>query len=232
MQDAPPGSADGLELAADGGSRMLGCLCEPFAIARVLDVPAAKRSTLPLPAFRLSLHIRHPSVSPEDISRELRLEADESFAAGEPRRSRRTAASESVHSETYWVATLDPELWPPTAPPTRVARGRRPELDPTQDLPPKSFLDPTALGGPSFQWRLTMNAMVGARSLGAMLVMVCGRLALRHREFLARLQSEGGSLTLRATVSPRALHAFKIPPQVSQWLYDLGMTLEFECLGG
>ncbi len=77
-----------------------------------------------------------------------------------------------------------------------------------------------------------MHAMAGARSLGAMLVMVCGRLALRHREFLSRLRSEGGLLTLRATVSPRALHAFKIPPEVSQWLSDLGMTLEFECLDG
>ncbi len=139
----------------------------------------------------MSLHIRHPSVSPADISRELRLEADESFAAGEPRRSRRSAAVDSVHSETYWVAALDPD-----------------------------------------QWRLAMHAMVGARSLGAMLVMVCGRLASRHREFLSRLRSEGGLLTLRATVSPRALHAFKIPPEVGQWLSDLGMTLEFECLDG
>ncbi len=148
-------------------------------------------------------------MSPADISRELRVEADESFAAGEPRRSRRTTAIDSVHSETYWVATLDPTLWA---------------------LPSMSSSASDPLADPRYEWRLAMNAMVGARSLGAMLVMVCGRLAVRHREFLARLRSEGGLLTLRAMVSPRALHAFKIPPEVSQWLSDLGMTLEFECL--
>jgi hypothetical protein len=35
--------------------------------------------------FQLSLHVRHPSVDPEEISRELGLEATESFRAGGPR---------------------------------------------------------------------------------------------------------------------------------------------------
>ncbi len=174
-------------------------------------MPAAKPSTYPVPAFRLSLHIRHPSASPADISRELQLEADECFAAGERRRSRRPAAPLSVHSESYWVATIDPERWLPTS--TR-------------------FPGPVRWDHPLRAWRLAASALPEVRSLTTMLTLACGRLALTHREFLSRLRAEGGSLALRATVAPGALRALRIPPEVSHWLSELGMTLEIECLEG
>lgn len=62
------------------------------------------------PAFCLSLHIRHPSLDPQEISRQLRLTAADAFGAGEPRRSRHSVGG-GVHGETYWAAQLDPMYW-------------------------------------------------------------------------------------------------------------------------
>lgn len=61
------------------------------------------------PTFCLSLHIRHPSLEPAQISRELQLTAEEAIGAGEPRERR--GAPAGVHGETYWVARLDPTFW-------------------------------------------------------------------------------------------------------------------------
>ncbi len=63
-----------------------------------------KRQSAQAAPFQLSLHIRHPSVDPAEISRELALESVESFRAGEPRQSRSGLAATTVHGETYWVA--------------------------------------------------------------------------------------------------------------------------------
>ncbi len=73
--------------------------------------------------YQLSLHIRHPSADPQEISRELGLEAAESFRAGEPRHSRSGVAATAVHGETYWVAVLDPFVW--SAPQSAAQRQRR-----------------------------------------------------------------------------------------------------------
>src|ERR1700683_938406 len=78
-----------------------------------------KTSTAQAMPYQLSLHVRHPSVDPEEISRELGLEATESFRAGAPRQSRSGIAATAVHGETYWVAVLDPLVW---SAPTTVAR--------------------------------------------------------------------------------------------------------------
>jgi hypothetical protein len=195
-----------------------------------LTMPAPKASRLPEPSFRLSLHIRHPSIGPEDISRELELEADESFAAGQPRRSPSGTALESVYCETYWAAALEPHPWfataggwspasPPRAP-KRIAIRR------------SEALRAAVRSAPPEEWSqlFTAGARAGAQNLGFMLSAICGWLCLRHGEFLRRIAAEGGSLTLRVTVSPRALQGFRILPQMSQWSSELGMTLEFEYL--
>lgn len=193
-------------------------------------MPEPKASRPPGPSFRLSLHIRHPSIGPADISRELELEADESFAAGQPRRSPSGAALESVHCETYWAAALEPPPWfaaagasSPSSPPRAP---RRIAVRPSEAPPAAVRSGPLGERSRLF----TSGARAGAQSLGFMLSAVCGWLYLRHREFLRRISSEGGSLTLRATVSPRTLQGFKIPPQMSQWLGELGMMLELEYL--
>ncbi|MGH8149431.1 MAG: hypothetical protein ACRETB_05560 [Steroidobacteraceae bacterium] len=190
-------------------------------------MPATKPARLPATSYRLSLHIRHPSIGPEDISRELQLEADECFAAGEPRRPRSGTAPESVYGETCWAAALDPEQW--LARPVPV---RRTEAQPGGSREPQEatqrWAGMAALVG-AHDWT-AIAALAGTRNLGVMLSLVCARLFARHGEFLKQMHAGGGSITLRATVSPRALQGFKIVPPVSQWLSELGMTLELEYL--
>jgi hypothetical protein len=72
-----------------------------------MQAPRPSRQPAAQPFF-LSLHIRHPSLAPAEISHELGCEPDEAFGAGEPRRSRTGAG---VYGETYWVATLGPSFW-------------------------------------------------------------------------------------------------------------------------
>ncbi len=62
------------------------------------------RETEPEP-FQLSLRIRHPSLDPEELSRELNIEAAHCFRAGDPRASRSGIAS--VHPESYWLGALN-----------------------------------------------------------------------------------------------------------------------------
>jgi hypothetical protein len=69
---------------------------------------ARKLSDLPVPAFELSLRIRHPSIDPAAISQELQLEPEHSFRAGEPRTSTSGLAATALHAESYWLASLDP----------------------------------------------------------------------------------------------------------------------------
>lgn len=70
---------------------------------------AHKFAKVPAPLFQLSLHIRHPSIDPREISRELQFEADEAFSAGEQRKLVSGAVSSLTlaHQESYWAAILD-----------------------------------------------------------------------------------------------------------------------------
>ena len=72
--------------------------------ARKISEPQARE-------LGFSLHIRHPSMDPAEISRVLRVEADEAFKAGEPRRAVRGDAPSEVYGETQWSAILDPSWW-------------------------------------------------------------------------------------------------------------------------
>jgi hypothetical protein len=51
--------------------------------------------------FQISLRICHPSIDPADISRELGMEAEHSFRAGDSRQSGR-----GVYTESYWIGVL------------------------------------------------------------------------------------------------------------------------------
>jgi hypothetical protein len=60
--------------------------------------------------IQLSLHIRHPSLQPEEISKEMRWLPVDSFAVGEPCQASIGSGTElapRLHTESYWVATLD-----------------------------------------------------------------------------------------------------------------------------
>jgi hypothetical protein len=80
----------------------LGAIRKSSAAARPANSP-----------FELSLRIRHPSMKPTDLSRELGLEAKYSFCAGEPRESRGPyISSGSVYGESYWLGSLDATVSP------------------------------------------------------------------------------------------------------------------------
>ena len=51
-------------------------------------------------------------MTPAAITHELRLQPEHCFRAGEPRESRSGIAAAAVHSESYWIATLNPAAWP------------------------------------------------------------------------------------------------------------------------
>ena len=66
------------------------------------------RASQPSYPFQLSLRVRHPSIDPASISRELQIEPEHSFRAGDPRESARSIAVTPVYDESSWLATLDP----------------------------------------------------------------------------------------------------------------------------
>jgi hypothetical protein len=162
---------------------------------------AVKRPTPnPLP-FLLSLRIRHPSMDPASISKELRIEPEYFFQAGQPRHLRSSVAPVAVHTESYWLAALNPAAWlgnPPfTAPPTLAITQK--QLD------------------AAFARNLT-----GALSLCAV------RLSKSHGALLRRIRSEGGEVSVLVTLSPTAVSSFNLASEVSRVFGELGVTLEFE----
>jgi hypothetical protein len=194
-----------------------------------------KRSSAHATPFQLSLHVRHPSVDPDEISRELGLEAVESFRAGEPRQSRSGVAATAVHGETYWVAVLDPMVW---SAPATIAR-RRSYLGGGQTRAKGSAVTEQFLGALVPQEAKMLRARFGLEegevmtpgSLGWGIVLVCHCMTVRYRRFLARLREQGGSLTLLAAVEPEALMDLRITPEMGRQLHDLGLTVKIEVAG-
>jgi hypothetical protein len=176
-----------------------------------------KRTVAQAAPYQLSLHVRHPSVDPEEISRELGLEAIESFRAGEPRQSRSGVAATAVHGETYWVAVLDPMVW---SAPANVTRGAKEQY--LADLLPQEARMLRARSG------LEEGEVMLPGSLGWGIVLVCHCMQVRHRNFLARLREQGASLTLLAAIEPEALAGLRITPEMGRQLHDLGLTVKIE----
>ena len=73
---------------------------------------ARRLSPAPAPPFQLSLRVRHPSLDPTDLSRELGIEPAHSFRVGDPRPVRSVRTSASVHAESYWLGMLRSPEWP------------------------------------------------------------------------------------------------------------------------
>jgi hypothetical protein len=163
---------------------------------------AAKRARLlPLP-FQLSMRIRHPSMDPAYISKELRIEPEHSFLAGQPRRSQSGAASAAVHTESYWLAALEPAAW---------------------------FND-TLLAVPEILAAVSEQRMNAAlpKNLGWALALFAARCGKAHDAFLRRIRLEGGEVSLLVALTPDVVSSFNLSPEVSRIFGDLGITLEFE----
>ena len=56
------------------------------------------------------LRVRHPSIDPGEITRELGLEPAHAWAAGSPRGE--PPAARGAHAESYWFAPLGESIWP------------------------------------------------------------------------------------------------------------------------
>jgi hypothetical protein len=151
--------------------------------------------------FELSLRIRHPSMDPADLSRELGLDAKHSFRAGEPRQMRSGVTSASVHGESYWLGTIDPTSWPGDDWFSGVAK-----LELAQKEIGKAV----------------------TRTLGSALSFSATRFLRANAALLERIRIEGGQISLLVALSPAAVDGFSLTPEVSRVFSELGITIEFE----
>jgi hypothetical protein len=155
-------------------------------------------------AFELALRIRHPSMDPEDLSRELDLEPTHTFRAGQLREPRSSASPASVHAESYWLGTLDPTAWLADIWPTGFATIDTGARKPVKAAP----------------WQ----------NLGSALDMTARVLVRSHVALFERIRSDGGQVCLLVTLSPIAVDSFSVAPEVCQIFGELGITIEFEMM--
>ena len=151
--------------------------------------------------FELALRIRHPSMDPTDISRELGLKPTHSFRAGQPRQLDSAASSTSVYGESYWFAAIDQSSW-------------------LSDAWPSGSGDiETAVRnlGKAAAWK----------NPGSVLAMTARTLIRMHAPLFDRIRAEGGQASLLVSLSPLA-GSFSLTPEVSRLFGDLGITIEFE----
>ena len=159
---------------------------------------SAARTKAEAPAYTISLHIKHPTMDPEAITRELGLTPDHAWACGEPKRSA-SSASAGVRRNSFWCATL--------APP---------------DLADERFSAATRESA-KFQRALEMvSTDLGSYLNGQLL-----RLR-RHQAFIQALLDEGAELSFVVEVPNADLAGFKLDPSVTRQLGALGATLEFQ----
>jgi hypothetical protein len=151
--------------------------------------------------FQLSLRIRHPSVDPEELSREFRIEAAHCFRAGDPRPSRSGIAS--VHPESYWLGALSTGNWP---------------------------VDVTHPGVRRLLAAQERFGVVATRSLGWALALST-RFFNAHADTLRRIGAEGGQVSLLITAPLREVSGFSLAPEVCRVFGELGIALDFEFNG-
>jgi hypothetical protein len=162
---------------------------------------ARKLKTSQPPAFQLSLRIRHPSMDPAILSRELAMRAEHSFRAGDPRHSRSGLVPTAVHADSYWLATLNPTAW---------------------------LSDLSFSSRPGFASALRHMAPAAAQNLGWALGLSATLFLNAHATLLHKIRDEGGQISLLIAVSAAAVGSFSLAPEVGRIFSDLGITLEFE----
>jgi hypothetical protein len=153
------------------------------------------------PPFQISLRVRHPSIDPGIISREFRVEAEYSFKAGEPRESGSGMAATALHAESYWLGSL-----------SSVTAGAA----------------LTGFSGTRVNvMRERMQASTAESLTLALDALVVGFMGT-HAEFIRRIQSEEGQVSVLIELSTRALNGFTLSPQFSRTCSELGIALEFD----
>jgi hypothetical protein len=174
---------------------------------------ARKLSTWSQRPFQLSLRIRHPSLDPAEISRELRLEPEHSFRAGEPRHSRSGLGSTGVHAETYWLGTLDSSIWNPAAQVPEPARDEQGEPE----------------GAVAHRGAVStyMSAAV-ENVLDVALGTACAIFLRAHSAFFQKIRADGGQARILVSLSPKVVRGFTVTPAMGRILNELGVTIEVE----
>jgi hypothetical protein len=160
---------------------------------------ARKLSKQP-PPFQLSLRIRHPSIDPALLSRELAIDPEHSFRAGEPRVSSSGHAPSTVHGQIYWLGILNPATW----------------LDLSFPGHPRLAIAQRHLHAALEQrlgWALSSSAVL---------------LRGKHASLLRRIGAEGGQVTVIVALSAVAVGSLSLTPEVTGTFSDLGITIEFE----
>jgi len=152
------------------------------------------------PLFDIYLRVRHPYLDPATISHELQLPAEHSYRAGEARDGRAGAAGASVHSESCWLASLQPASWPASS----VGGGASGE-----------------------QSRAGQINEALARDPGAALAM-CTMFLRRHAAFLQQITREGGEIHLRIALDAASADGFTLAPQHMGLLSELAIALDIE----
>jgi len=163
--------------------------------------PSAETHAAP---FELALRIRHPSIDPASLSRELRVEPTHSFRAGEPRDSRSVGVPASVHGESYWLGVLDASSWPSSA---------------------------WYSGFAHLQAAESKYGKAHSQSLGFALEMITRSWVRTHSALFERIGAEGGQVSLLISLSPQAVGSFSLAPEVTRKFGELGITIEFEMTG-
>jgi hypothetical protein len=157
--------------------------------------------------FELTLRIRHPSMDPEEISRELRITPEHSFKVGDPRESSSGNAVTAVHCESYWLATLNPADWP------------------AEQLADFDFPGKGTAHGALVKERLRAVAIT---SIDMALNLSTSHFLRTHSDFLRRIQAEGGDVALIVEIPMTNAQGFTLTPQVTKVMADYGISLDFE----
>jgi hypothetical protein len=152
------------------------------------------------PPVQLSLRIRHPSLDPAALSRELGIEPVHSFRAGDPRPRRNAHTGASLYGESYWLGMLRSPEWSLAAP-----FGER-LIKVTEE-------------------RLRSAA---TPSFGGVLWLAAVRFLRVHGKLLRRIRAEGGEVSLLLAVAPASAPGFTLAPEISRVLSELGVALELD----
>ena len=158
--------------------------------------------------FEISLRVRHPSIDPKLISRELKVEPEHCFKAGEPRESSSGIAATSVHAESYWLGSLT-------------------GLTSTTSLMSGLNVAP-GVSAVGTERRAKVTRSAAQMSLGVALDTSILAFLRPHADFIRRIQCEEGQICLLIELSTQSLSGFVLSPQCTRVLSDLGVSLEFD----
>ena len=151
--------------------------------------------------FQISLRIRHPSIDPGAISRELKVEPEYSFKAGDPRESGSGMAATALHAESYWLGSLS----------TITAATALTGFSSTRASAARERIQAAAAE--------TLTMTLDAAVISFM---------RQHAEFIRRVQNEEGQVSLLIELSVRSLSGFTLSPQFTRMVSDLGIAVELD----